>query len=188
MENPVARQKALSLYKQIRDTHHSVFTELSRLRDVVRASLNLEEICDCIALLKKAEELVKDTRTEISKSYSKLEEVACKLYVLGGQLGEPIRTEWVTASPGSKTLPKIPTYKDNPEAYTKLCKHFGLSDELIQTQAFRPHWPGLVEIVTACEEQMKPLPPGISKDGLLTQYTVTCRWKSGVEPDTLVQV
>lgn len=180
------RKKALEIYNKVKDAHHAVFIDLQRLRDEIRKQLNLEEIVDVIAILKRSEDLLRDSKTEVSKNFGNLEEVACRLYVASGSIGEPIRTEWVTGSPNAKTLPKIPSKKNDLEAFTQLCSHFGLNSEAINYECFRPHWPGMVEYITQCEADFKPLPPGVNKDSLLTQYTVTCRWRPGIEPEALL--
>ena len=152
---------------------------------MVRENPEVGEVCDIVASLKKAEDLAKDTKTELLQAREKFEQVACALYVRAGDLGEPIRTDWVTGSPSSKSIPRLPTYKKSPEEYVALCKFFGMSDDVISSDAFRPHFPGIVEVVTACENAGKPLPPGISKDSLTTVFVVSCRWKTGVDIDQL---
>lgn len=180
-----SRKKALGIYNTAQAAHKAAFIELSRLKDAVRANPDLNEIVDCIAILKKAEELMKDAKSEILKGYEIFEKVACHIYVKAGITGEPIRTDWVTGSPDAKTIPKLPTIKNNPKEYEELLKFFGVSEQAIHSEAFRPHWPGMVEYITNCEANFQPLPPGINKNDLETKYTVRCLWKRDVELDNL---
>jgi hypothetical protein len=173
----MSRHVALALYKQIKETHADIFLKLTRLKDTAATSEDCTELVDMVACLKKAEDLARDMRYEIEKTYQKLEHVTCVRYIQQGLLGEPIRSEWVTGSPNSKSIPILPTKKGDPVAYGKLCAFFGVPDD----DVFRPNWPALSQKLSEMQAQLKPLPPGIDPEKMIPAYTVKCLFKQDID-------
>ncbi len=177
------RKKAVWLYKAVRDTHEQAFIGMERIKGETAKTLNLEQICDVTAMLKKAEALTKDLRTEINKTLKQLQKVGCMLFIRDNRLGESVKTEWVCVHPDTKTIPPIPRESEDPEGYAKFCEHFGVDPSL----PFKPHWPSVVDYVTNAEATQQPLPPGIDPAACSTEYTLVCRWNKDIEPDSVVE-
>ena len=178
------REQALSIYAHIRSAHHQAFVEMDRLKTLVGKELEVGATCDAIGVLKRSEELLKSASYEVNQAIKQLSKVACALYLRDGNTGEPVRTEWLTATPDTKSVPTLPKRDKDPEKYAAMAEFFGVPQSA--WGVFRPHWPDMKEYITQCEAESKPLPPGIDADTLKTEYVVICRWKKDVEPDTLV--
>lgn len=178
------RGRSLDVYAQVQQMHQQTYVNLERMCARLGAAPNMEQAVDAIAMLKKTDDLVRDLKAEINKTIKKMSRVAVALYMRSELLGEPVRTDWVSGSMGTKSIPKIAKRSEDPEAYAAMCAHYGVPVDA----PFRPHWPDMVDAVTATERDLKPLPPGIKNvDDLGTEFVVTCRWKKGIEPDTLLQ-
>lgn len=181
------RRKAVWLYKSVREAHEQTIVGLERIKNDVAKKPELELICDATALLKKAEELAKDMRKELNATLRQLQKAGCMLFLRDGLLGESCKTAWVSARPDTKTLPPIPRKSDNPEAYRAFAQHFGVPEALIESGAFKPHWPSIVDYVTSAESNGQTMPPGIDPTSCTTEYTLVCRFNKDVEPDSIVQ-
>lgn len=181
------RKKAVWLYKSVHDTHEQAFIGMERMKAEIAKNLNLEMICDVTAMLKKSEVLVKDLRAEINKSLKQLQKTGCMLIMRDNRLGESIKTEWVCVHPDTKTIPPIPRKSEDPVAYKAFCEYFNVPESVIDSGAFRPHWPSICDYVTSQEMNQKDLPPGIDPENCTTEYTLVCRWNKDVEPDSIVQ-
>lgn len=177
--------RVLEIYSLAKTLHEEGFSKLARLRSDLAKEPNLNDIVDVVAVLKKIESRLKDSKQEVAKALSQLQKGACMLYLAEGRLGETITTEWVTANPNPRTQPKIP--ERGTDAYQKLCEHFGVPQALIDSATFRPHWPSLVEYCTEQEAALKPLPPGINPNDVTTEYTVVCRFRNSADVDDLLR-
>ena len=181
------RKKAVWMYKSVRDTHEQTFIGMERMKADIAKAQNLEQLCDVVALLKKSEALVKDLRAEMNKTLKVLQKVGCMMIMRDGRIGESIYTEWVNVHPDTKTIPPIPRKSENPEAYRAFCEYFGVPEHLIDSGAFKPHWPSICDYVTSQESKQQELPPGITPESCTTEYTLVCRWNKDVEPDQVVE-
>ena len=179
------RQQALSIYAKMQAMHHEAFIELGRLKSMVATELDIELTVDALALMKKSDELLKSARHELEQAITQLSKVACVLYVQKNLIGETIHTEWVNATPGSKPIPKLPRYDKEPEQFKAMANYFGITEPMAYT-VWRPHWPTVQELLAICDQEGRPYPPGLDGPLTTTQYTVTCRWNKGVDPDVLV--
>ncbi len=177
------RKRVLDVYAIAKQLHEEGFSNLARVRQDLANSPDLSQIVDVIAVLKKIEALLKDSKVETEKAIKQLSRGACMLYVKEGKIGETIRTDWICANPDSKTIPKMPREKDDPEAYAAMAEHFGIPAGV----PFRPHWPSMVEYCTSQEANFKPLPPGVNPNDSSVEYTVVCRFHKDADVDTLLQ-
>jgi hypothetical protein len=177
------RKKVLEVYELAKTMHEEGFSKLARIRAELSKSPDLEQVVDVIAVLKKVEACLKDSKVETGKAITQLSKAACMLYLQQGMIGDTIRTEWVTANPDSKSVPKVPKQSEDPDTYAKLAEYFGVAVDA----PFRPHWPSMVEYCTAQEANLKPLPPGINPKDLSVEYTVVCRFHKDADVDELLQ-
>ena len=183
-----ARQKALALYAQVKETHESVFVNMQRAKEAVRELQNLEQIVDVIAVLKKSDELLKDTKSQVAALTAKLQEIACKLYMQHGasNIGEPIRTEWVTGTPDIRVKPSLPSFKLNPTMFIAMCNDLGYPLEAGDAEMFRPHYPSVMTYLSKLQEQCKPMPAWVDTNRSGSEFGVKCLWKRDVEIDDLI--
>src|SRR5688572_16480374 len=100
--------KLLSLYNTIRKTHDETFITVKRLGEALAHSQDICECTNAVAVLKRCEEMLRDARTETERAIKAISKATCALYVRAGQIGQPIRTEWVTGTPDLKSVPRIP--------------------------------------------------------------------------------
>jgi len=143
---------AKEIYAAARALHWEACTKAVQLKRIAE-SADLREIADDIYALKEVEKLLEDARKEIKGISEDLIRQGCHLYVLAGD-GDPIRTEYCTASPDAKPTVKLPK-KDSPE-YQQLMDYFGVPKDA----PFSPDWNKMIERVEADLAEGKPCPKG----------------------------
>lgn len=180
------RTRLLKLYADIQRNYESAIGVMSNAKNAVGKDLDLDLACDTIAVLKKCEDLLRDLKSECNKNVGLLSRVVVNLYMRSTAMQEcqPVRTAWVTATPEVKPRPALPKRSEDPDGYSALCGYFGIDPD----SPFRPHYPAMVEYVASLDADMKPMPPGISKDMTKSEYVVTCRFHKDTDLETLCSI
>lgn len=167
------RTSSKNLYKTI---FHANLTAL-RLIETIRAESlgepDLKELADTCFAVKKSLELIKELTVQLNNMERLTSNMICALWM--NTDGESIRTVYCTATPVVKMMVKTPNRRTQPDEYAEFCRHFGVTEELIQSGAFQVHWPSMVELISANAEQGKPLPPGCDPSSQYPVHSVTCR-------------
>lgn len=169
----------------MRQLHHETYLNLTRLKAEVGKSLDIEATTDAIGVLKKSFDLIKDLKMEVDKCVQQLEKVTCALYIRSSSIGEPIRGQWVTGTPGGKSRLKLPP-RNSPQ-YDKFLSAVGIAPSAIDSGMVRLHWPSVQEYLNVLEEQGKPMPPGIEANESETEFGVRCLFHRDVDLDTLCE-
>jgi hypothetical protein len=112
--------------------------------------------------------------------------MACLVWVTK-ESDEPIRTEYVTASPDVKQMVSLPRRRSNPEGYATLMRYLGIAQELWDVDeeshaAVSFHWPGMIDYVSTLLAQGKPLPPGVDPTSTYPVYKLGLRPKREMPP------
>jgi len=169
---------ARELYKRVVSTHNMLHEMIVRINQELTQETEPKELADYAFALHKAAELADDTRKELTKSDNLAQRKACYECVVAGVHG-PIKTEYTTATLDIKTCVRIPRKSAEPEAYAKLMQYLGVPEDLYnceeEKEILRPHWPGLMELVSRLCAEGKPLPPGIDPDATFPEYRLKMR-------------
>lgn len=170
--------------KESQEFHQFVMTmfadwekQQSAITQAMRVEGDLKELTDYVYALKKTAGLLTEMEKQTRNAYEVGERLLCMLWAKNGD-SEPIRTEHCTASPRIRMAAQIPK-RGTPE-YDELMTAFGVSDELRQSDAVRPHWPGLIDFVTGALTEGRPVPKGIDITKTYPVYGVQFRDKKGV--------
>lgn len=174
---------AQNVYEISSEAHRDGYRQLQELKKLCAVERDMKELADISYALLKSEQALVDLAKEIRMFKEIVDKSLCALWVQSGN-PDPIRTEYVTASPGVKMMASLPRHNSDPERYAALMKYLGVKAEFSQgvdgKDLVRPHWPGFVEHLTQLAEQGKPLPPGIDADKTYPVYQVSLRAKKGV--------
>lgn len=146
---------------------------------------SLEDLADQALVLKKVLERVEDARAEINKALDVMSQIACLRWTARGD-GKPIHGELCTATPNTGVAPPSFKRRDDPEKYDALMRYLGFSEQAIETEIARPHWPSMQQLLSRLGAEGRPLPECLEGVELRNTYSLTCRCRSGVDLDELV--
>lgn len=164
------------LYKRVSCLHSELHQMITRMKQDIPNEMNYNELADYAIALKKAAELVDDTRKELDALNVLSQSRACMFAVNVGDAG-PIKTDYVTATLDTQTAAHIPTKSSQPEAFRQLMQSIGIPEHLIAdvdgTELIKPHWPGLLAYFKQLEIEGKPLPKGIDPNKTYTIFRLS---------------
>lgn len=180
------RQSAKDMHRKVREAHAAAHEAIVRMTSEVKDCLDIKELADFAYATQDAWKLADDTRKQLNILHELVEKIAGVLWATTSMDGEPIRTEYCTATPNPKPIATIPKRSTDPEAYKTLMLHLGVPEALLNTdnedkEVIRPHWPGFVDYLTRELAAGRPLPPGIHPDKTYMKYNLSIRAKKGVE-------
>ena len=168
------------LYKYNHDVFQYNYQWLQAIEARIGQVQDLEELADYGYAMKRLAELVDDTRKHANRISELAQRLQCALQV-GLMDLEPVRTEYCTASPAISQQMSVPKKEKDPEQYYAIMDLLGISREVADKEAVRPHWPGLTEVLTELAQQGKPLPEGINPNNVKPVYSVKYRKKNDAE-------
>ena len=161
------------LYAVAKSTHNDLY-EMLKVLESKFAEGNLASQVDMCYGLKKTSEMLTDIRKQIDKLNKRL----CMITAMSliAEQADSFKTEYVTVKPKVDQVPKFPAKRQSdPDKYDALMKDMGLPQSLIETEAMRPHWPGMKEWFTHRQMEGLPLPAGINPDDIFTEYDLGMR-------------
>lgn len=168
--------EAKTVYREAREAHARAYRAIVELQRGVASSGNIQELTDAIYSLRETAGLLDDARKEASKLMELLMVRCCALWTATD--GSPIRTEYCIGSPDIKKNVKVP--KGGTADYDAFCKHFGVDPKI----PFRPHWPEMLERISADIAAGKPCPPGCDPAEMVTKFVVSVRKKRPILDET----
>lgn len=184
-------ENAIKYYCGQSEWHQVQFQKLNELLKITSSIKNLEELTDIAFSIRKSLDLVEDQRKELNRFVESLEKVIGALWVQNGD-SEPIRTDFVTASPRLKMVATVPSRHKDPEAYAKLMQFYNIPDHLWNVKeedhpVVSIHWPGLVDDISERTMRGLPLPDGLDPSKMITLYKVTFRQRKEITRDSLTE-
>lgn len=169
------------LYRVAYDCFEKLTTLIEDRRiQIEKGEMSLEETTDAVFAVKKSAEMLHQLVKTMNGVKETGDKLICLRWMTSNLNGKPIRTEHTTASPTVTPMPVLPTGRKQPEDYAAFCKHFGISEDLIKNDAFRPHWPGMKQQIQDDAENGRPLPPGCDPSKTYQVFNVVYRSKKGV--------
>lgn len=173
------KDEARQLYRQVFQTFSELTTLIEKSQTIVQGAISLEELADYAYATKMAAELVHEVRKKIDGLLENEKRIICMRVTVSNST-DAIKTEYTTATPKIAVMPTLPNRRKDMEGYIAFMKHFGFSDELINNDSFRPHWPGMKAQIEEDLELGKPMPPGCDPSRTYPVYDVVLRRKKGV--------
>lgn len=156
----------------------SEWTEFhNRFVKTLHEESDLEELADMVYTVTKVLELFKEVEKKTRGTTELAERLLCMLWAQRSD-AEPVRTSHCTITPRIRMAAQIPK-KGTPE-HEALMQYLNISPELQETDAVRPHWPGLVDLMTKLLTEGRPLPQGVDPSKTYPVYGVTIRSKKGI--------
>lgn len=149
------------------------YEEIAQTRDRL-PNLKVEEIADAAMVLRRIADFADDLRKEANRVKEQAERVACAVWAKNEQ-SEPIRGEYVTATPDIKYSASLPKQSKDPKAYAELMNFMGVGHELVDTGLLTLYWPKFTEWLSVQIAEGKPLPPGVNPDKLYPIYKLKMR-------------
>lgn len=147
----------LASYQAISAVYDNSFRSITVARESLKAKGDLTQgdRADIGLILKKTEVMLHDLEKEARKIRELYEKVICAIYahesLTNGPEATPksIKGELGLATPNApRFVPKLPSQKKEPKAYTRLLQAMGVPNEMAATGVFHMHWPTLVEYVS----------------------------------------
>lgn len=177
-------ENAKQVYAQAKRCFEETYALLVETKEYFERCNDMDELADVTYAMKQSEKFLKDLSSTLKKQRENLERIACLLWVKRN-VADPIKTDYVTATPNLKTMASLPTKKGDPEGYAALLKWLGIREDVSEDDAVRPHWPGMVEYLTKLMEEGKPLPPGIDPGKTYPMYTLSHRKRKEILEDNV---
>ena len=146
----------------------------------------MEEFADAAYALHQSLQLLKDTSVTLNRHCEMYQRMAGLIWITIDS-PEPIRTDYVTASPRVKYVASPPSRKKNPEKYLELMNWLKIPQEAFipkhedESPAIELHWVGFCDLLSNLAAEGKPLPAGVDVDKVYPQYKLTLHGKIGVD-------
>lgn len=156
-----------------------MFLALTRAKAALVSQRDYVAAVDAIGALKRAEDLMRDLKAELGKSIAQLEKVACALYMRSPAIGQPVRGEWFTGTPGASSRMRLP--KQGTPEHHELMQYLGVANDSL----VKLHYPSIMSYLAGLEEAGKELPPHINPHESETDYTVRCVLHRDIDLDTI---
>lgn len=176
------------IYTPMRRLHATIIGKLveTRRHGTTASPQLLEDLVDCVYILKKTVEWLEDARKEINAANSLMQRVTCLLWAQKGD-GETIRGKFASGTPRTGIALQTPTKNKHTEKYEALMAYFGVPEEFYKgdVDVVRVHYPGLAEMATEILARGGNLPPALKALKEVNTYGVTCRAAKGVDIDAM---
>lgn len=162
-------QKLQALHRRLEQVHQLIYDNLLTLEREVSQQTK-ESLIDRAYLLRELRNLSDDIRKECDRTHNIMCQAACMLWVTENvnepHNAKPIHGEIARGTPTVKTMASLP--KPGNKTFTDLMKWLGIEGQ--GAEVCRPHWPSMIELITARTQRGEPLPPGMGKT--YTKYSV----------------
>jgi hypothetical protein len=186
---------AVEMYKKTSKTHNEVFLLINNLRSVAAAggASDILEIANVAYAIKQSLNLIESTRKDLNALHDQFCRLACVRWVQqvemamtdGTEPEDNIKTDFCTATPDIKQIAAIPTRKRDPEGFASLMRFLEIPESVWnvpeECEVVRPHFPGLVDMLSDRASKGLPLPAGIDPHKTYPQYKLVTRGLKGVD-------
>ena len=172
---------AVRAYKKLREA----FDEVSRLEVVfepyVKGLTDKNDLADAAYAARELETMADAIRKRAKANKELAERICCMICALTSDV-DPIKTEFVTASPGIRTVASLPHRSTDRENYALLMDYLGIDRkhwEGVEHACVQPHWPGVMEDINTLLAAGEPLPPGVDPSKTYAEYSLRMRGVKG---------
>lgn len=165
------KKRTKEIFKRVMELNNELIALSSEINVLATQESKLEEQTDDIAVLRKAHELLDETR----KKFSRSEEDVTKRVVLKWTMqgtGNPIRTNHVTGTPTQVRIPRLPSAKHDMDNWLLLCEDLGIPEDQAKQDSFRIHWPNFVTMLEERAAEGLPPPRGLDEGSGFTKFGI----------------
>lgn len=146
-----------------------------------KGHLTAEEMADLVFLMKQAEPLLADLKSTINTVMELMQNLAAAKFLKSPEvMANPgrvhIEGQLTKAEINVRVHASIPSPKKEPVEYRKMMMALGVSEQCIENDHVRPHFPKICDLITELAAQGKPPPPGLG--ATYPRYWLTCRKKN----------
>lgn len=176
-------KKLQALGKQIVDFHRDFYTQTKAIEELLRRSTRVEQHADAAYFMREINTHLEDCGKIARKLRELSESIGCLIYAQSNN-GEPIRTDYCTATPSVKMAASLPNHKD-PEAFAEIMKFLGVPKELwdCEEPVVNIRWKGMIQKLSDEISKGKPLPGGVDPNKQFPQYSFVMRRKCSIEEE-----
>lgn len=178
------QQKSIDHYERVVEIHRDTFTrliEVKREAEQAVLSADLKELADHVMWLKEIEKLFDDCRKNAHNILELVEKLTCIAWATTSD-GDPIRTEYCTATPQPKKMGRIPSRTKHPEEYEAFMTEMGIPRELIDVGAVTFNWNAMIEFISQRLARGENPPKCFDPNKLYDIYKVLVRAKRSISP------
>lgn len=167
------------MYTRIERMHRIVYGLMIQIRDDLSASdLKQEDRVDLSYLLRETSRMFKDLEKEARLLRESNDNIVC-FKAMTKSTVDKISGDIATGTPDLKMIAKLPKH-GTPE-FMELMDDLGINKEVVGLDAVRPHYPGLVELISQRMAAGSNPPRGIDPTTTHPKYSLILRKKAGVD-------
>jgi hypothetical protein len=167
----------LLAYQKLRAAWEDVARLEVHASQAIKKCASLVDLADAAYCCREIEKTADDIRKRTIELGEIAQRLACVIEVASEEV-EPIRTEYVTATPDVKLIASLPKRSTDPEGFAALMAHLGIPEHAWQGGDHAPvqlHWKGLMERINRDSAEGKPLPPGVDPTKTYSEYKLCMR-------------
>jgi hypothetical protein len=138
---------------------------------------HITELADLAYVLRQLDDMIHDMHKKSASTYELAGRLLCLMWAKNGS-DEPVRTPYCTITPKIKMAANLP--KRGSDEYIALLTSMGFTAEMLETDAVRPHWPGLTDFITQRLTEGRALPAGLNQASTYPVYGITILKKKGI--------
>lgn len=162
--------KVFSAFESIKESYIELLSD-------IQSEESTDELTDAAYVFNQAAALLHELQKNATATHEHLEKIVCARWVRESD-GEPIRTEYCTATPKVGQCAKFPK-KGEPD-YVTFLTDLGVPADIVGKDVLRPHWPGVVEHITSLAVTGRPMPKGLETDKVYSVFSLTIKKKKGI--------
>lgn len=174
------REDARALYRKAFNAFSELNAPLDDAQKVAAGDISLNELSDYIYATREACKLLEGLSKKAKQLLEGQKRILCMRWVLSNPTGVNIKTPHTTVTPKISIMPTLPSKKKDPEGYVAFMKFYGFTDQEIECDSFRPHWPGMKQQIADDSEAGRPMPPGCDPSRNYSVYDALVLAKKGV--------
>ncbi len=160
----------IEFFQKVQEMYTEFLTRNTETQTRAAAVKTIEEIANIIRASREITDMLEEMAKLSRGALDQLTRLICLRWAKESETGEPVRTPYVRISPDVKLAATLP--KKGTDEYKALLTTLGFSQELIETDAVRPHWPGMTDLIATCMAEGKRLPEGLSMDKTYPVYSI----------------
>lgn len=166
------------MYIRVENMHRIVYGLLVQVRDDLKGPIPQGDRVDLSYLLNQIAKMLKDIEKESRLLREQNDNIVCFKAMTEGSV-EKIKGEVATGTPDVKMTAKLP--RKDSEEFLALMEDLGISHEVVGLDAVRPHYPGLVELISQRVAAGGNPPKGVDVNTMHPKYSLILRKQSGVD-------
>lgn len=177
-------KELLIIHEKLERMHRTLYSRMQAIEGSTKNTpMKQHDRVDSIYLMRLLEELLDDTRKEIKRTKELLERITCITWAKDINSEPTIRGRLCRGKPDVSKAAKIPSKSKNPEEFAALMSSLNIPQDMVELGVVKPHWPNLVQYLTAQSAEGKPFPPGIDPTTSFDVYKVTCTKNRNLDLD-----